>query len=59
MFITEIRVRGESGTTYTVKPNPTGGMYCTCPAWKHQSAPISDRMCKHIKFASRALLGIA
>eukprot|EP00049_Salpingoeca_infusionum_P007751 m.125826 g.125826 ORF g.125826 m.125826 type:complete len:851 (-) comp13812_c0_seq4:122-2674(-) len=36
-----------SGSTYTIKK--TGDhYYCTCPAWRNQSAPVNARTCKHL-----------
>jgi len=27
----------------------TGSFSCSCPAWRFQRRPVSDRVCKHIK----------
>lgn len=42
------QVPGSGSAVYTL--TNTGGVYsCTCPAWKHQGAPIEKRTCKHLK----------
>ncbi len=44
----ETTVQGSSGRSYTLKN--TGGVYsCSCPAWLHQSIPIEERTCKHLR----------
>lgn len=55
MKVIGIQVQGDTGTTYTITPNPAGGAYCTCPAWKFGSGVI--RSCKHIEHAFETLAG--
>ncbi|MGE3855286.1 MAG: WGR domain-containing protein, partial [Planctomycetota bacterium] len=41
-------VAGSGSNTYTL--NNTAGVYsCSCPAWRHQSIPIEQRTCKHLR----------
>ena len=43
-------VHGDHGTDYEVKMPKTGGIYCSCPAWKWRSNseyPAQCRICKH------------
>jgi DNA ligase-1 len=43
-----VELLGSSGTYYRIKH--VGGVYtCTCPAWLHQSTPVAQRSCKHIR----------
>ena len=43
-----VQVPGSGSAVYTL--TNTGGVYsCTCPAWRHQGAPIEKRSCKHLK----------
>ncbi|MEQ1569477.1 MAG: DNA ligase [Myxococcota bacterium] len=43
-----VEVKGSGATPYVLRND--GGVYsCTCPAWRHQSAPIDKRTCKHLK----------
>lgn len=55
MMVTSITVQGDSGSAYTIKPNPTGGAYCTCAAWKFSHADTAHRMCKHIAYVTELL----
>ena len=54
-------VQGSGSNRYTLKN--VGGVYsCSCPAWRHQSAGIERRTCKHLRAyrgeeAERARLG--
>lgn len=42
-----VEVQGGSGR-YTLERK--GDVYsCTCPAWRHQGAPIDQRTCKHLR----------
>ena len=43
-----IEVQGSGKKPYVVK-NSGGNIHCSCPAWKNQSLPIDQRICKHIK----------
>jgi len=43
-----IEVQGSGKKPYVVK-NSGGVVNCSCPAWKNQSLPIDQRICKHIK----------
>ena len=45
-------VHGDHGKDYELKMPATGGIYCSCPAWKWRSAsewPAQCRLCKHGK----------
>lgn len=53
MMVTEVKVRGNSGRDYTIKGNPTGGLFCSCPAWRFSQAPTNARVCIHINFVRR------
>lgn len=46
MMITEMKVRGDSGTEYTISASIDGGVRCTCP-----DHVFRQRQCKHIDFA--------
>ena len=43
------------GTRYTIKQGADGVVYCSCPAWKFQKAPVEKRSCKHIRKVMKAL----
>jgi predicted nucleic acid-binding Zn finger protein len=55
MFIVEIKIKGDSGSTYDVKADNAGVLFCSCPSWKFQKVDPKDRSCKHIQFAKNAL----
>lgn len=43
-------VHGDNGHDYELKMPRTGGIYCSCPAWKwrtHSEYPAQCRICKH------------
>lgn len=43
-----IAMHGSGSRPYQLKN--TGGVYsCSCPAWRHQSLPIEQRTCKHLR----------
>jgi DNA ligase-1 len=43
-----VEIQGSAAKPYTIKN--IGGVYsCTCPAWRHQSASIDRRSCKHLR----------
>lgn len=45
MAITALRVRGDSGTEYTITVNADGVATCTCPSYRFQT-----KWCKHLAF---------
>jgi len=45
----EVPSETKPSKTYTVQSDGKGTISCTCPAWKHQKAPVRYRTCKHIK----------
>jgi DNA ligase-1 len=43
-----VEMAGSASRTYVLKN--VGGVYsCSCPAWRHQSLPIEQRTCKHLR----------
>ena len=43
-----VEVQGSARLPYILKN--TGGVYsCSCPSWRHQSLPIEQRSCKHLR----------
>ncbi|MEQ1505632.1 MAG: DNA ligase [Myxococcota bacterium] len=43
-----VEMQGSGSTPYVLRND--GGVYsCSCPAWRHQSLPIDQRTCKHLR----------
>jgi predicted nucleic acid-binding Zn finger protein len=42
-----IRVKGDSGREYKVYALGKPEQWCSCPSYKNQGAPVSERDCKH------------
>lgn len=51
MTITSLKVRSDSGKTYTIS-SVDGELHCTCPAFRFNPG----EHCKHIRFAREQLL---
>jgi len=39
----------ESNRQYELRMSAQGQVYCTCPGWKFQRLPTSQRTCKHLR----------
>jgi len=37
------------GARWEVRRGKSGRVYCTCPAWRFERAPIDQRCCKHMR----------
>lgn len=51
---TKVQVRGHSGRVWELTlDRKQRHVYCSCPAWRFQSAPPEERTCKHIRAFER------
>lgn len=44
-----VYVKGSAKDPYALTNHGSGGLSCSCPAWRNQSTPVDKRTCKHLR----------
>lgn len=53
-------VQGSAAQPYEIRRAKDGKtVYCSCPSWKYQSLPPTQRTCKHIRAMKAAIRKVA